>query len=599
MAARLTDLTEDISALANRWPEWLGRASAWTGAASGALVAVAQAGPSLAAVFPPSAEVPLWLRSLPKEWTAAMSVAPWPLGPGRGVVVTVALNPELRLAFWFTRPDEAAADKVMAAANALNAGTLTGEIKRLNAKMESGALATSAFDALNRDNHLEKAAMAFTGLLAAKLAADRVSLCVFDAGHARLAALNHSDRPKRGGRFVNDLEAACEECADQGVPLVVPAPVGAPVVHRLADEYLRSSNAVAAVFIPILGLERDGVRPVRGVAVIELAEITAITPTLLATLARTAEICGPRWERLVLDGRPLLWRAQDKLRATAVWLVGPHHTGWKLAGVSAVVLALAGVFVPWPYSLRVPFTIKSATRHQITAPFDGRLASTSVARYDTVAAGAPLLALDVSDLQVERAEQVARLAERSLQADHARQAGKNEDCELAEAQARQSAAAVASLDHRIAQAKMCAPIAGAVMGQEPGERLGTAVKRGDTLLEIVSLDSLYVEMAVPGDRVDEVRRAWDKNSQIGGEIACEARPDDRLPVTARHLAPVVDMEDNHPVVRLRAPLDAAALQAGWVRPGVEGVARLDLGYRPVGYVVLRTTLDWIRTKLWI
>jgi hypothetical protein len=86
--------------------------------------------------------------------------------------------------------------------------------------------------------------------------------------------------------------------------------------------------------------------------------------------------------------------------------------------------------------------------------------------------------------------------------------------------------------------------------------------------------------------------------KVEGEIACEARPDDRLPITAQRLAPVVDMEENHPVVRLRAPLRPEAVKTGWVRPGVEGVARLNLGYRPVGYVVLRTTWDWIRTKLW-
>jgi hypothetical protein len=36
----------------------------------------------------------------------------------------------------------------------------------------------------------------------------------------------------------------------------------------------------------------------------------------------------------------------------------------------------------------------------------------------------------------------------------------------------------------------------------------------------------------------------------------------------------------------------------WLRPGMEGVAKVDIGRAPYGYLWTRDLVNWIRMRLW-
>ena len=43
----------------------------------------------------------------------------------------------------------------------------------------------------------------------------------------------------------------------------------------------------------------------------------------------------------------------------------------------------------------------------------------------------------------------------------------------------------------------------------------------------------------------------------------------------------------------------AALPFAWMRPGMEGVAKIEVGRRRVWWVVLHRATDYLRLKLWL
>jgi len=256
---------------------------------------------------------------------------------------------------------------------------------------------------------------------------------------------------------------------------------------------------------------------------------------------------------------------------------------------------ILGLLIPWSYTIRAPFTLRASRRFQVVAPFDGRLSEASVKRLDPVTKDQPLIALDTSRLEVERAGYQADLAEKRLTAEQARQQGKTSDAAVAEAQVKSIEAKLALTQLQITQAKVSAPFAGWLLGEEPSEKLGASVKRGELLLELVDANGLYAEIKVPADRVSEVDTQA-LSEVLGGELACEADPGHKVKFTLAKTAGVAELDAGQPVIRTRATL---ANTPAWARPGVEGMARIELGKRPVLIVLARKTINWLRTWAWM
>jgi hypothetical protein len=75
-----------------------------------------------------------------------------------------------------------------------------------------------------------------------------------------------------------------------------------------------------------------------------------------------------------------------------------------------------------------------------------------------------------------------------------------------------------------------------------------------------------------------------------------SRPDVRLPVVVERIDPLAEVRDGRNVFRVRARL---LERPDWLRPGMEGVARLDVGPRPYPWIWTRRAINWVRMRLWI
>jgi biotin carboxyl carrier protein len=212
-----------------------------------------------------------------------------------------------------------------------------------------------------------------------------------------------------------------------------------------------------------------------------------------------------------------------------------------------------------------------------------------------------LATLDDTELRLElgraQAEQGAYLS----QATAARAEGKFTHAKIAQAQADEVAARVRLLEYRIEKARIVSEISGTVVAGDLKKQIGAPVKEGDVLFEVAPLDMLRAELAVPDDQIADVHRAVakaaEKNETVVGELATASYPGVRIPFEVERVSPAAEMVEQRNVFKVRVRLEW--IDPAWMRPGMEGVAKISLGRRSYGWLLTRRVINWVRMKLWL
>jgi hypothetical protein len=75
-----------------------------------------------------------------------------------------------------------------------------------------------------------------------------------------------------------------------------------------------------------------------------------------------------------------------------------------------------------------------------------------------------------------------------------------------------------------------------------------------------------------------------------------AHPGEHVPFEVEHVNPVAEVIDRQNVFRVRVKL---LEQRTWLRPGMKGVAKVDVGRRRYAALWTRGLVSWIRMRLWL
>lgn len=205
--------------------------------------------------------------------------------------------------------------------------------------------------------------------------------------------------------------------------------------------------------------------------------------------------------------------------------------------------------------------------------------------------GDRLFAVGTRELALERASIQAEIAQASREAEKRRAVNQLSEMQVAEAQVLQAQAKLAQIQQRVKAAAVIAPMDGVVIEGEPGKNLGGAVRRGDTIVKIAALSSLYVEAAVPEKDLGHVTLGQKTRLTLLAEPALTHE------LTVERIIPLASVVDGENTFAVRLAIEGAA--QNWWRPGMTGVAKISVGWRPLAWVATRRLIDYLRIKLWI
>ncbi|MDX2114694.1 MAG: HlyD family efflux transporter periplasmic adaptor subunit [Planctomycetota bacterium] len=486
-------------------------------------------------------------------------------------------------------PDTARVRTLGLLADALEAHVLLEQNLRLAAGEALLRSVLEVASSLSDHERFFAASLALVNALAPAWSCTRASLGIVKGRRVTLAAISHTDRLIRTTRLAQDLEAAMEECADQDIEVLFPAPPDEPVIARAAAELAANHASTSVLSVPLRTPRR-----VVGVLTLERAPgdpRTTFDDSDLRAARLLAEFIAPRIVSLHRHGRWFAPRLAADLRDAAALILGPRHTAAKLAALAALAAALTLAFAPATLHVDAPFRLEADQKRVIPAPFDGYLLDAAVEPGDVITqAGAPLARLDDAELRLELAAARARLDAADREAAIALRQRDQADAQVARARAQQARAQIQLLEHRIERAVLRAPEPGVVLAGELARKRGAPVRAGEPLLEIAPLDALRADMFIPESRIADLQQGQT------GSLALAAYPQQSIAFTVEKLDPAAQIRAGRTVVRAQLRLHQLP---EFARPGMEGVARVDAGERTLGTIIFRPVIDWLRMTLWL
>ncbi|MEM9345873.1 MAG: HlyD family efflux transporter periplasmic adaptor subunit [Planctomycetota bacterium] len=462
------------------------------------------------------------------------------------------------------------------------------------------AQAMLLLDAVNRESRFRPAVIGLCNQAADTWKAFRVSVGFLAGQTLKLRGMSHTEDISRKMQVVQDLEAAMEECIDQDMEVLAPQPGSATTINRQLRRYAEKHGPCRVCVLPLRLHDR-----VIGAMAVEWASDHEIDSDEVEAARLATNLFTARLHQFHLDDRWFGARFAASLRRGAGVMVGPKHTWAKLTAIVVVAFLASAFLFEGDDTVDSGFTVQTTSRQVITAPFAGTLLSVGegvevnepIFGSDQPGANPTVLALmDTSELRVELAAVVAEIADYRAQADAARGQSDLAGVEVALANVRRLQAQADLYDYRIKRSTLTSPVSGVLIEGDLRQRINGVLEKGEVLFEVAPLETLRAELEVPASRVGDLRsRLEHPENPSRGELASVSHPGEFIGFTVERIEPVAEVVDGQNIFRVRVALDEVT---DWLRPGVEGEAKVRVGRRSYAYLWTREAVNWIRMKLW-
>ena len=426
-------------------------------------------------------------------------------------------------------------------------------------------------------------AMALVNELATRLQCDRVSIGHVKKNFVHLLVISHTARFDKKTNLARSLETAMEEALDQRCTMTYPHSADDGVVNRLHGELAHRSEASAVCTVLLPGREA-----VFGALTLERfsGEKETFAPETIEICTTIAHLAGPILESHWQNERWLGGRIYDSCARLAQRLFGPSHLALKLISTTTLVLIVFAALMKVEYRVSAKTVVEGSIQRVVPAPFDGFLASAEVRAGDVVRKGQLLCALDDKDMSLERARWLSEGEQYRRKYREAMASYERAVAAIAQAQIRQG---VALLDEKLSRARIEASFEGVVVSGDLSQRLGSPVKQGDELFKLAPLDNYRVIIQVDERDIAHVRGGQN------GSLILSGLPQETFPFTVKTVTPVSVAEGGQNYFRVEALLQKGS---DHLRPGMEGIGKIESGKRALIWVWTHRLIDWIRLRIW-
>jgi RND family efflux transporter MFP subunit len=432
----------------------------------------------------------------------------------------------------------------------------------------------------------QEAVTAVATELAGRLGCERVCVGFLKGKHSEVRGVSHSATFGKKANLIRAIEAVMDEAIDQQATIVYPADGEGPLQVTRAHAELHENHGKAVICtVPFA----DG-DSLLGAITLEMPSGHSLDSKTIRLCEHMASLLGPILDIKRKEDRWLPRKALDSGKAQLAKLAGPGNDGMKVVTITAVALLLFLSFANGDYRVTADARLEGTIQRVIAAPMAGYVAKADVRAGDTVAEGQVIAELDDRDLRLEllkwesqrsqrRREQSEALAER----DRAR-AG------ILAAQIQQADAQIKLLDEQLKRIVVTAPFDGVVVSGDLSQSLGAPVERGDILFEVAPLNSYRVILKVDERDIGEVIQ------EQTGLLALTGMPGDVIEIRVDKITPISTAEEGRNYFRVEASL--LAEPPAMLRPGMEGVGKIDAGSRRLVWIWTHKISSWFRMFFW-
>jgi RND family efflux transporter MFP subunit len=431
---------------------------------------------------------------------------------------------------------------------------------------------------------LRGAAMTVATELATRLQCERVAIGIARGDRIRIEALSHVAVFDVRSALVRDLEAAMEEATDQDATVVYPPGLGTPRVTLAHVPLVRDHGSGVAWSVPL-----GSAGEIVGAMTFERFDGSLVEEESVRFCEDLGALLGPILALRRDAGAGWFERTRVSVRATLSKLRESGHLDLKAAVLGSLLLVAFLLFAHGEYRVTADARLEGRVQRAIVAGLDGFISEANARAGDLVQKGQILGRLEDRDLLLEQRGWTGRHAQllkeyRGAFAGHDRsQAG------ILTARIDQAIAQLELLDAQLARTRLVAPFDGTVVSGDLSQSLGSPVERGEVIFQIAPLDGYRIILEVDERDIADI--------VVGqrGQLALSAFPEQQLQLTLQRITPVSSPSEGHNRFRVEARLDA---QPGGLRPGMEGVAKVEIERRRLIWIWTHDLVDWLHLQAW-
>ncbi|MBM9518793.1 HlyD family efflux transporter periplasmic adaptor subunit [Desulforhopalus vacuolatus] len=428
------------------------------------------------------------------------------------------------------------------------------------------------------------ASLVFVTELAAASACERVSFGYRRGRSIRLEAVSHSAEVSEKMNLTRAIEKVMDEAILQRTEVTYPELDDELLITREHEALSRQQAMASIATFPLFHEDHY-----YGALTCERAANTPFTTRDMEFIRAVVTLAGPVLEaRYKNDLNPVvaLWHGMVRLTGG---VLGSRHLGKKII-ILALAVAVGFLYnSTGEYRLTADARLEGAIRRAIVVPFDGYLDEAPHAAGDKVDQGELLCSLDDRDLCLEKLAKLSRI--RQMEQQYQESVAKHDRARtvVIRAQLEQSQAELELLEQKLERTILTAPFAGLLVSGDLSQRLGSAVTHGEILFELTPLDAYRIIL-----KVDE-RRIADVKPGQKGSLMLSSLPQERFSFVVKKLTPIARADEGRNYFKVEAELTKLNEK---LRPGMEGVAKIDIDTRRLVSIWTRDFSEWVRLSFW-
>jgi multidrug resistance efflux pump len=437
------------------------------------------------------------------------------------------------------------------------------------------------------ESDFQKASLAVVNRLAQQFGCHQVQLGLEKGKTVRVVAVSHSATFDEKANLVNLAALAMNESFDQRAIVTLPEPAeGAALITAAMRAYANEAGSTSLCAVP---LEAGN----RVVAIWLLERDTPFTRADCDQLETLGLALAPILELKLTAEENLLRHGQRAWQAMLRRVTDTSRPGVKLLAITAVLLLAVLALYPADFRVSSRASVEGAIQRVAAAPFQGYIREAPARAGDLVRQGQVLAVLEDKDLKLERLRWESELEVSVRKEREAMSKADRVALRLASAQANQARAQLDLTLEKLSRVQVIAPFDGVVVQGDLSQQLGSPVEQGKVLFELAPLDAWRVIL-----KVDERDIAHVRQDQTG-ELALTSLPGQVFALKVRRITPVSVAEEGRNYFRVEAEIQADAGKAPPpMRPGMEGVGKVDAGERSLLWIWTHRFTDWLRLKSW-
>lgn len=433
-------------------------------------------------------------------------------------------------------------------------------------------------------------AFAITNNLRARLDADVVAFGIPKKKRIKLLSISGMDSVKPRSPGTLPMRQAMEESLDTGRVTCYQldeewSGTRATTGHRMHRAWHEQTGGSAVLTIPVrvgddvvclVGMKRNAKNP--------------FTVEEVQSTAQSVQPFGIGFELVERASRSLPKHAASVSGRSIKGLFAPRGWGMKALIVGMIALCSWIAFGTASYQLTVPASVRAPGKIVLTAPFGGSLLTLHVESGVQVSEGQLVASMDTAALESELDSLTHILETHQIEIDQAIAVGDRNAAELARAQFRRVQTDINAVRRRIEGAHLRSPFDGVILTSHAEDRIGEVFVQGAPILSIAPLMGANIKLDLP-----EHAAGWVTTRSTGVFVPI-ARPGYRCALSVTEVAPAAEPTPDGVVIAAKASMDQPS---HWIKPGMTGTARLNLGERPVWWIGFHRAIDAVRLRFWI